>query len=600
MNSTRPAVVTLVVTLSLLVCAANVPAQETGSAAEEALETATPDEVGQQAADLMARLDGNIIETRGYQERLAAASAEDSLVLRLQLAGSRDRFMAALQDLSGLVVDSEDDETHHELRDRAVVVFTEITPRIWALIGDLRAEIDGLRATRPAAAAADRSALEDRIILLTHRLDSYYRYGRDHLQNLEALGQETEGARAIFIDLVSTRADELSGRLQLAVLRAGDLNSRLKETPGDTDATALLVANRKNLDANVASQALMLDIMEGLELPTDTFRTQLLAMTQDLASGLLDPKVAATLFTRAWEGLVTWVSENGPTFLVKVLLFLLIIVAGRYLARLVRKAVQKSLDRANVNLSQLLRHMIVNAAHNTVVVLALLIALSQLGISLGPLLAGFGVIGFILGFAMQDSLSNLAAGMMILINRPYDVGDLVEIATVFGKVSHMSMVSTSILTLDNQKLVVPNSKIWGDVIKNVTDQRIRRVDLVFGISYSDDIPKAEGVLNEILAAHESVLDDPESMVRVHALGESSVDFIVRPWVNTPDYWDVHWDVTRAVKMRFDEEGISIPFPQRDVHIFETKPAHHSGSPEDGFAESGPVAHDPDEVAGNEG
>ena len=597
MNSRSITCAALVVSLLIAVSAT---AQEIESAAEEALETATPDEVGQQAADLMARLDGIIIEARSYQERLAAASAEDSLVLRLQLAGSRDRFMAALQDLAGLVVDSEDDETHHELRDRAEIVFTEVTPLIWELIGELRAEIDGLRATRLAAAPADRSALEDRIILLTGRLDSYFKYGRDHLQNLESLGQETKGARTIFIGLVSTRADELSGRLQLALMRISELNTRLKETPGDADATALLVANRKSLDANVASQALMLGIMDGLEMPTDTYRAQLVAMTQDLASGLLDPKVAVTLFSRAWEGLVTWVTENGPTFLVKVLLFLLIIFAGRYLARLVRKAVQKSLNRANVNLSQLLKHMVVSAAHNTVVVLALLIALSQLGISLGPLLAGFGVIGFILGFAMQDSLSNLAAGMMILINRPYDVGDLVEIATVFGKVSHMSMVSTSILTLDNQKLVVPNSKIWGDVIKNVTDQRIRRVDLVFGISYSDDIPKAERVLNEILAAHESVLDDPESMVRVHALGESSVDFIVRPWVKTPDYWDVHWDVTRAVKMRFDEEGISIPFPQRDVHIFETKPAHHSGSPEDGFAESGPVAQDPDEVAGNEG
>jgi small conductance mechanosensitive channel len=148
--------------------------------------------------------------------------------------------------------------------------------------------------------------------------------------------------------------------------------------------------------------------------------------------------------------------------------------------------------------------------------------------------------------------------------------------------------------------VVPNSKIWGDVIKNVTDQKIRRVDLVFGISYGDDIPKAEGVLNEILAAHPLVLEDPEPNVRVHSLGESSVDFIVRPWVATENYWDVHWDVTKAVKMRFDEDGISIPFPQRDVHLYETKQAHHSGSPTDDFHDSGPVARDDDEVAGNTG
>ncbi len=131
----------------------------------------------------------------------------------------------------------------------------------------------------------------------------------------------------------------------------------------------------------------------------------------------------------------------------------------------------------------------------------------------------------------------------------------------------MNLVSTNLLTLDNQLFVVPNNKIWMDVIKNVTDQDIRRVDMVFGISYSDDIPKAEATLEDILKSHEKVLDEPESMVHLHTLGESSVDFVVRPWVNVDDYWEVYWDVTRSVKLRFDEEGISIPFPQRDVHTY---------------------------------
>ncbi len=157
--------------------------------------------------------------------------------------------------------------------------------------------------------------------------------------------------------------------------------------------------------------------------------------------------------------------------------------------------------------------------------------------------------------------------MMILIYRPYDVGDMVDAGGVFGKVNKMSLVSTTILTIDNQTIVVPNSKIWGDVIKNVTDQAIRRVDMVFGVSYSDDIPKTESVLKKIVDEHDKVLSDPETVIKLHELGNSSVNFIVRPWVNTDDYWDVYWDVTRAVKMRFDEDGISIPFPQTDVHIY---------------------------------
>ncbi|MDW2068516.1 mechanosensitive ion channel family protein, partial [Vibrio sp. 1579] len=170
----------------------------------------------------------------------------------------------------------------------------------------------------------------------------------------------------------------------------------------------------------------------------------------------------------------------------------------------------------------------------------------------------------IIGFALQDTLSNFAAGMMLLIYRPFDVGDFVYAGGVDGKVSHMSLVNTTIRTFDNQIIIVPNSKIWGDVIKNVTHERIRRVDMVFGIGYADDLLKAESVLTDIVTSHPAVLRAPEPMIKVHTLNTSSVDFIVRPWVKTDDYWEVYWDVTKEVKLRFDREGISIPFPQQDV------------------------------------
>jgi small conductance mechanosensitive channel len=157
---------------------------------------------------------------------------------------------------------------------------------------------------------------------------------------------------------------------------------------------------------------------------------------------------------------------------------------------------------------------------------------------------------------------------MIRIYRPFDVGDLVEAGGVSGKVSHMSLVNTTFMTLDNQRLVVPNNMIWQDVIKNVTAQRVRRIDLVFGVSYSDDLDKVESVLAEIVDGHEAVLDSPEPMIKMHELADSSVNFIVRPWVKTDDYWDTYWDLMKAVKKRFDAEGISIPFPQRDVHMIE--------------------------------
>jgi len=251
----------------------------------------------------------------------------------------------------------------------------------------------------------------------------------------------------------------------------------------------------------------------------------------------------------------------------KALVFLFIMALSFGVAQVVRRAVAGALAGPHVRVSRLLREILTGMVGKLVMLTGLLIALSQVGVNLAPILAGVGVIGFIVGFALQDSLANFAAGVMILFYRPYDVGDLVEVSAVFGTVNKMSLVSTTILTIDNQTLVVPNGKIWGDVIRNVTAQRIRRVDLVFGISYSDDIPKAEKILMSIIDDHEMTLSDPEPMVRLYKLNDSSVDFVVRPWVKTDDYWDVFWDVTREVKMRFDAEGVSIPFPQQDVHHY---------------------------------
>jgi small conductance mechanosensitive channel len=146
---------------------------------------------------------------------------------------------------------------------------------------------------------------------------------------------------------------------------------------------------------------------------------------------------------------------------------------------------------------------------------------------------------------------------------------LINAAGVTGRVSHMSLVSTTIKTMDNQRLIIPNNKIWGDTINNITAEHQRRVDMTFGISYSDSIEQAEAILKSIVEAHPKVQPLPEPTIKLHLLSESSVDFIVRPWAKPEDYWEVYWDITREVKMRFDAEGISIPFPQRDVHIYQT-------------------------------
>ena len=255
-----------------------------------------------------------------------------------------------------------------------------------------------------------------------------------------------------------------------------------------------------------------------------------------------------------------------------LLLAVLILFVFVRLARLIQKGVEKAMLSRHVTMSHLLKRMVVSTAKNLTIFIGILFALSQLGISIGPLLTGLGIAGFIIGFALQDTLSNFASGMMILIYRPFDVGDYVEGGGVTGRVDRMSLVNTTFKTLDNQVIVVPNNLIWQQVIKNVTAQRTRRVDLTFGISYSDDIDEAKAILHDVVEKHRACLKTPEPNIRVGALGESSVDLICRPWVRTDDYWDTYWDLTEIVKKRFDEAGITIPYPQRDLHMIPEPPA----------------------------
>ena len=184
------------------------------------------------------------------------------------------------------------------------------------------------------------------------------------------------------------------------------------------------------------------------------------------------------------------------------------------------------------------------------------------------MLAIIGAAGFVIAFALQNSLSNFASGILMLVYRPFDIGDVVNVGGVLGKVESMHLLSTQLRTPDNQLVIVPNNSVWGGVITNITGITQRRVDMVFGIGYSDDIDKAQKILEDITNSHQLVLRDPAPVIKLHELADSSVNFIVRPWVKPEDYWNVYWDITRDVKRRFDAEGVSIPFPQRDVHLYQ--------------------------------
>lgn len=257
------------------------------------------------------------------------------------------------------------------------------------------------------------------------------------------------------------------------------------------------------------------------------------------------------------EGGIRWAINIG---LFLITLFVFNLLAGVF-SRITEKAVRKL-----KNTSILLQEFFVGLARNLTKAIGIMVALTMLEINVAPLVAALGAAGFIIGFALQGTLSNFASGLMILIYRPYDIGNVVNVAGMTGTVNSMTLVSTTLKLPDNQTVVIPNNSIWGSTITNITGSETRRVDMVFGIGYEDDIGKAETVLLDILQQHPLVHKDPEPVIKVHELADSSVNFIVRPWANTSDYFTVYWDVTRAVKDRFDAENISIPYPQQDVHM----------------------------------
>lgn len=261
-----------------------------------------------------------------------------------------------------------------------------------------------------------------------------------------------------------------------------------------------------------------------------------------------------------------FVIDQGPLILWQALVVVLLWSLFGVLARFVKKLVRRGLSSPRIKASSLVKDFIAGIASNAVVIAGLLVILNQLGLQVGPLLAGFGVAGFIAGFALQDVLSNFAAGVMILFYRPFDVGDFVRAGGENGTVREMSLVSTILTTPDNQRLIVPNKKIWGETIQNVTANPTRRVDMVVSIDYADDIGKALGVLERVVKAHPKVLPDPETVIRVAALADSGIEIQVRPWCNAPDYWDVMGQLNRQIKEAFDQAGITIPFPQRVVHV----------------------------------
>ncbi|WP_022661898.1 mechanosensitive ion channel family protein [Paucidesulfovibrio longus] len=259
-----------------------------------------------------------------------------------------------------------------------------------------------------------------------------------------------------------------------------------------------------------------------------------------------------------------WIGEYGIRLVVALVIFYVGLVISRKVAALVGRIMSKA--KVDDTLICFTRNMI----HYMLLTVVGIAALGQLGINVTSFLAVLGAAGLAVGLALKDSLSNFASGVMLILFRFFRVGDYVTVAGTSGTVKAVNLFNTELATPDNQKVYVPNSSITGGVIVNVTANDTRRIDLVVGIGYGDKISQAQGILERLVAADSRILETPAPTVAVSELADSSVNFVVRPWVATGDYWAVRFDLIRAIKETFDEEGVSIPFPQQDVHLFNEK------------------------------
>jgi small conductance mechanosensitive channel len=260
--------------------------------------------------------------------------------------------------------------------------------------------------------------------------------------------------------------------------------------------------------------------------------------------------------------LQTLITFYGLNIIAAVIIF----IVGRWIAKAFKNLTQKVMTRHKVDPT--IVSFLGNLTYVALMVFIILAAINQLGVQTTSFIAVIGAAGLAIGLAMQGSLSNFASGFLLILFRPFKVGDFIEGAGVAGVVEEIQIFVTQLKTLDNKTIIIPNSRITGDNIVNYSAKEVRRIDLVVGVSYKEDIQKVKQVLQDVLSKDGRILKDPAPTVAVLELADSSVNFAVRPWVKTDEFWDVYFDTLENVKMRLDEEGIGIPFPQRDVHIYE--------------------------------
>jgi len=554
----------------LVIAGAGSPvAQETGEEQTAApADTIPPDLV--RAQELMSNLEASLDSIFVLEDKSKGKDREAQKVLNVQGRRYAEKMQEDQTKLLDLIPKLDADEIPAEdIKGRFkkfLVAEADLYDRTY---DKWSREIDDLRDQRSSATTDEMGDIEASINESRDKLDDLLTAKINTLTTADSLGLSTGEEWDRLERILANRAENLVGRLQIAVNERNRLQTKIKdaeragapEADMSADRTGLLYANRR-VEGIAKSLGRKVDLLAKRGVNVTQYRQFIIQTTGKVTENVLDPRVLVGLVHDFLKDSWKWIKKNAPEFLVKVLIILAFIFSFRLGFRLGwRLARLLGLAKLSRLMADLVNRMIYPFAN----ILGLIAGLWFLGVNPTTLLAGVGVAGIIIGLALQESLSNLAAGFFILLTRPYDVDDIITVSNgVIGTVRAMGLANTTVVTFDNRRLLVPNRKIWGEVIENRSAEAVRRVEIKVRIGYAEDVDRALEIIRDLLTNNERVLSKPEPLIFVSDLADSWIKIDVRPWTRNADWWPLLTELPRLVRLRFAEEGIEIPLPQTEI------------------------------------
>ncbi len=501
------------------------------------------------------------------------AQGSEALALSKQLLMTQDTYRALLWKFASDLSQSDRKqefaaEVSASLSEESALIKKEIQSRL-AEIADLEKQLTSAKKFYSLAGRTRVTALKSKLSKRQKALEALYSALVKNADSLNALGQDASQDIEYVKPLLKKQADILSGIVGLDNDELAVLEKKLSAVSNESKSGKELLSKIRAQNMLIQTDARRLNkaanLLEKIEVDASLYKKTVVQSGLSFNGGIFDRKVASHLFSQWWLETKKWFNQQAPEILGKTATFLLIIFLAILVAVFIKKMLRRIFRRSFPEMSELAKNFIVSMSSKLLILAGILLALSNIGVQIGPILAGLGIMGFIIGFALQDTLSNFASGLMILIYRPYDIGDKIISAGVKGRVNKMNLVSTTIFTSENHQLTVPNKKIWSDIIQNVTSQPLHRLDLFFSVPYNSDSETVRKAISDVVENCPSVFREKEISVRIQELGEVDVKYLARFWVSTEDIYEAQWAVSEGVKKRFDEEGISLNIAENARH-----------------------------------